>query len=855
MEIRELAISNCEREPIHIPGCIQSFGALIATDKHVELITHVSSNIGDFLGTSAQEALGQSISTLLSERVIHNLRNVAGHPTIESQRERVGTYLLNHQNLDISLHRCGPHFLIEVEPVSPQDHHNQTAFAQARLLLARLQDETATAALLQMAVRDLQRLTGFDRVMAYQFLPDGAGEVVAEALLDDDLEPYLGLRYPASDIPQQVRAIALKMPIRAIADIHAPLADLIAADPNADPLDLSLTQVRAVSPIHLEYLANMGVQASMNLAIIVRRGLWGLFAFHHKSAKLLSPDFRSTCDLFGQLFSLKFQQVLEEERFNARKRTTSAITQVIQALTNSGSFTQTVQGLGQQLCTMLSAHGLAIIAQHEIETFGDVPALGLIQELVEQVQTNPSPDLVPFENLSQLNFSNPNQLNKTAGALCLGLSPSDQVFVIFFRNEMIYEVRWAGSPEKDIVEGPNGPRLRPRASFAEYRETIAGQCQPWSSLESEVALELRTGLMQLAISQGEVQQQEWLRQQRQQDLLIAELNHRVKNILALIRSISRQTRHSTTSIEEYTLLLDRRIAALAYAHDLVAGHSLEWPSLHNLLTTELRPYLAEAERQVSMTGINVGLKANFVPMFALVIHELITNSAKYGALSIPTGKVDIRWMEQDGGLAFYWRESNGPAVFPPKRRGFGRTLIERAIPFEFEGEANIRFPASGVQVDFWLPTELILFQTGESDVPNTSSPPSPEIEESDPASGRVLLVEDNMLLALEMENSLGGLGFVRVDTAPRVKLALKLLRQEEYILGILDINLKEEKSFIVAEQLLKRQIPFLFTTGYDSKFTIPEALDHVPRLKKPINEDQLNTAIQQLLGETGDTTS
>ncbi|UJB69433.1 GAF domain-containing protein [Acaryochloris sp. 'Moss Beach'] len=846
MERRELAISNCDREPVHIPGCIQTFGALIATGKHIETITHVSSNISDFVDVSPGDALGQPLNTLLPEDVIHTLRNIAGHPTIESQRERAGVYPLHQHTLDISLHRCGAHFLIELEPVASAQLDSQSAFTQVRMLLARLQEETTTPALLQMAVKDLQRVTEFDRVMAYQFLPDGAGEVVAEAMTDD-LDPYLGLRYPASDIPQQVRGMALRMPIRAISNIDAPTADLIAADSAADPLDLSLTHMRAVSPIHLEYLANMGVQSSMNVAIIVRRQLWGLFAFHHKSVKLLSPDYRSTCDLFGQLFSLKFQLVLEEERFNTRKRTTSAISQFVQKLTSSGRFTQTVQALGEQLCSMLSAQGLAVIAKQEIQTHGDVPTHGIIRELVHQVQTHPCPDLIPLENLSQLNRLSTTQLGKTAGALCLGIAPSDDVFVIFFRHEMIYEVRWAGSPEKEIVEGANGPRLRPRTSFAEYREKIAGQCKPWSVLETEVALELRTGLMQLAISQGEVQQQEWLRQRRQQDLLIAELNHRVKNILALIRSISRQTRHSTTSIEEYTLLLDRRIAALAHAHDLVAGHGLEWPSLQNLVMTELRPYLGESEHQVSFSGPEAGLKANFVPMFALVIHELITNSAKYGALSVSAGKVDVRWKEQDGGLAIYWKESDGPTVFPPKRKGFGRTLIERAIPFEFEGEATLRFPRTGVQVNFWLPAHLILFQDDQPEVSSTPMPAFQSEEEPDLAPGHVLIVEDNMLLALEMENLLESLGFNDIDTAPRVKQAIKLLAQETYILGILDINLKEENSFDIARELIRRRIPFMFTTGYNSKFTLPEDLAIVPMLKKPIDGEQLNLTIHQLL--------
>ena len=846
MDTRELAISNCNREPIHIPGCIQPFGALIATDQKLEYVSHASTNLEAFLGVSGQDALGQAVPAILNEQVTHNLRNVAGYPTITSQRECVGSYVIGHQTFDVSLHRSDNHYLIELEKIPAENPQNQAAFVKARLLLARLQETTDTSSLLQLAVKDLQRVTGFDRVMAYQFLPDGAGEVVAE-VKNDDLDPYLGLRYPASDIPEQVRAIALKMPIRAIADIQDKPADLLAADPERAPLDLSLTHVRAVSPIHVEYLANMGVQSAMNLAIIVRRQLWGLIAFHHNSSKLLSPDYRTTCELFGQLFSLKLQQVLEEERFNTRKRNSSALSQVANEFKISSSFTQTVTALGGKLCTMLSAHGMAVVSQQNVETYQEVPSQEIILELVQQVLSTPAPDLVPFENLTQLNQIAPAQLGKSAGALVLGISPGDQIFVIFFRNEIVYDVRWAGSPKKEIVEGSYGPRLQPRASFDEYRETIVGQCQSWSSSDSEVALELRMSLMQLAIRQGDVQQQDWLRLQRQQDLLIAELNHRVKNILALIRSISRQTRESTTTIEEYTILLDRRIAALAYAHDLVAGEGLEWPSLSTLLSIEFRPYLADKDQQVSIAGAEVGLKANFVPMFALVIHELVTNSAKYGALSVSTGKVDIRWMEQDGGLAFYWRESGGPGVFPPKRRGFGRTLIERAIPFEFEGEASIRFPISGVQVDFWLPEQIILFQTGEPDLSSISSSPPQERENPDQFSGRVLIVEDNMLLALEMENTLESLGFVQIDTAPRVKQAFKLLNQEEYILGILDVNLKDENSFVVAEQLLDRQIPFLFATGYDSNFVMPAHLSQMTMLKKPIDKEQLDAAIQVLL--------
>jgi light-regulated signal transduction histidine kinase (bacteriophytochrome)/CheY-like chemotaxis protein len=839
MHSEALAISNCDREPIHIPGIIQPFGSLIAVDRSLEIITHAAENLQSFLGVEAEVVLGQPLDQLFSATLCHDLMNVACLPAI--QRQRLGKHELTGQPLDVSLHRSGDRWIIELEPLGGDPSSSISSVTRVQSILGHLQGQTESSAMLKKAVQALRWVTGFDRIIAYQLLPGGAGEVVAEACSSRN-EPYLGLRYPASDIPQRVREIALRMPVRAIADITAEPVSILSCEAEA-PLDLSLTYLRGISPIHVEYLINMGVKASTTLAIVVQGNLWGLFTCHHSSPKLLSPDLRSSCEIFSQLFSLKLQQALAEEQLQSRRRITSATRNLFETPTETFRFAQAAPLLNETLCPLMHADGIAVVDHGQVEISGDTPNQSTVLDLIHQCQS--ATGIVPIEQLQQLPLSSEAELGQSAGALVLTISSAEELYVVFFRNEISYQIRWGGNPKKEIVEDQFGPRLQPRASFEEYIESVSGHCQPWSLADMDAALELRTGLLHLAISQVGVIEQEALQQQRQQDLLIAELNHRVKNILALIRSIIRQTKESATSVEEYASMLESRIAALALAHDLVAGSGLTWPQLDELLKIEFRPYLAESEHRVQLVGPAVGLKANFVPTLVLVLHELTTNAAKYGALSVPEGQVEVRWYPEDGGLALSWRERQGPPVSVPRRRGFGRNLIERSIAYEFEGESRLRFVPAGVEADFWIPNEYILWQ---SDIVN-STESCPLRVEPTPQSprGQVLIVEDNMLIAMELESTLHSLGFQPIDTAPRVSSALKLLKTETYRLGLLDINLKDEVSFAIAEVFQERQIPFLFTTGYDSKYEVPPHLATVPRLRKPIEIESLTQMIQQLL--------
>ena len=842
----EIALSNCAQEPIHIPGAVQSFGALLATDRALDYVTHVSANLGTLLGwgndrTSA-DVLGKPLDTVLPGELVHDLNNACGLSMVMVQRHRLGIYEIQGQSLDVSLHCRLTRSLIELEPVTSNGDTHTPLVLRAKSML---EQSSSSDELIALAVKELRNTTGFARVVAYRFLADGAGEVVAEAR-SHGIESYLGLRYPASDIPEQARDLYSETGVRVIADIHTAPIPILAFDTTEPPLDLSLSLVRAVSPTHVKYLENMGVGASMSMTITVNGQLWGLFALHHMQPKIISPDLQTVVELFRQLFSLQLQQALAEERFRDRKRTASTLDNLLSIQSEQSTprnwksiITQSIQ----QLCQLLSAHGMATVStQQVLATEGDVPPTSAILALVNHYNNRAQTDIITTECLQQLDIPAIETWGTSAGALCFTIPSDEPLHLVFFRNEISNTIRWAGNPNgKELIEDTSAPRLRPRRSFEEYKEIVEGRCSPWVSSELNTALEIRSNLIRLA----KVKVQDF--QQRQQSLLVAELNHRVKNILALIRSIARQTEKSSLSLVDYTKTLERRIAALSAAHDLVTGHGLEWPNLRNLLAIELRPYLNDIKPRVKLIGPVVGLSANFVPTFVLVLHELTSNAAKYGALSVTEGKVSVRWSEFNGGIKLSWKESNGPRVTSPQRRGFGQDLIERAIPYEFEGEAAIWFLPTGVEAEFWLPNTLIRWEQEQKTETNSIKdiPAANPIAQAKQTS--ILVLEDSLLVAMEMECMLKNIGFEAITAAANVNRALTCLQQNSYQLCLLDIDLKKETSFEVAYFLLEQGIPFAFISGYNSKYTIPETLKSVPLLKKPISEARLEESIIALL--------
>lgn len=276
-------LTNCDREPIHILGTIQPIGFLVALDGHWN-ITRVSANVGEFFpGESAEALIGRPAEGIFGKAAIHGIRNRLAMLRGPDAVERIFgcTMFDGIDPFDVAVHMSGEEIVIEAEPGSAE-HGDATG--TVRSMIARLDQSADMTAFFNEGARQVRALSGFDRVMVYRFAPDASGEVIAESARSG-IGSFLGLRYPATDIPAQARELYRRNLLRVITSVNAAPVPILSGP--TKPLDLSMSMLRAVSPIHLEYLRNMGVEASMSISIVVEGRLWGLFACHHYSLSLI----------------------------------------------------------------------------------------------------------------------------------------------------------------------------------------------------------------------------------------------------------------------------------------------------------------------------------------------------------------------------------------------------------------------------------------------------------------------------------------------------------------------------------------------------------------------------------------
>ena len=837
-------ITNCDREPIHVLGTIQPFGFLLAVSADW-LIARASTNTAEFIGHAHDALLGRPLAEVISAEAFHLIRNRVTMLRIADDIERVFSLPLidGRAPFDVAVHFSGSQVVIEAEPAKGDEIE---AASLVRSMMSRLNASDTMAAFFREGARQVRAATGFDRVMVYRFDNTGSGEVVAEALRPG-VDSFLGLNYPASDIPAQARALYLRNLFRIIADVRAtPVPILPRLNAGGEALDQSLSVLRAVSPIHIEYLSNMGVDASLSISIVVGGRLWGLFACHHYEPRLPSFAQRSAAELFGQLFSMTLESRERRETAEYETRARLIAERLMASTAQDNALLSNADWLGEIILDTIPADGVGVFVNGAVSLSGLTPTKPDFMALITFLQRQASSQVFATDHIASLLPDAAQYANRAAGFVSIPVSRMPRDYVVLFRSEKLRSVRWAGNQEKEIEYGPNGPRLTPRKSFEEWSELVKGKAQPFKEAELRVAEALRVALMEvvlrLAEAAGEVRQ----RAHEQQKLLIAELNHRVRNILALIRGLVGQGRRSKIDAEVFLATLDNRVQALARAHDQITADRWGPARLIDLIETEAHAYLTERRDRIQLIGPNVLVDPKAFTVLALVIHELMTNSAKHGALS-DSGAIRISWrIDQTGSLMIDWIESGGPAVTAPTRRGFGSTIIERSIPHELGGKAEVHFRLAGLEANFCVPSRFVatvLPDAGPNKVAVRAAP-----TEKRPLEGRsVFLVEDSMILALDSEDALRDLGAKSVLVAASVDQARKMMQSGPVDVAVLDFNLGMETSLGVADDLMAAKIPFVFATGYGEALELPPRFSGVRIVKKPYNADDLAVALSALL--------
>lgn len=836
-------LTNCDREPIHLISAIQPMGFLIAVSTDW-LISRVSANAPDFLGRTADTLLGTSLRDVLAVEAVHTLRNrlaiLRGRDAVE---RAFGVQLVEDGGrFDLAVHMSNGEVVIEAEPSEAAGDFNPSATVQS--MLGRLNRLTDLGSLLSEAARQVRALTGHDRVMIYRFHPDGSGEVVAERVRTG-LEPFLGLRYPASDIPRQARALLERNVVRVVADIEAvPTAVVPQLGATGAPLDLSMSTLRAHSAMHVEYLKNMGVRATLTISLLRGGRLWGLISCHHSAPRQVSYERRTAAELFAQVLSLLIETREREAISDYEQRARRLHDSLMAAIVENGSTAANLAVMADRISEIVACDGMAIRIGDETVLTGSTPTLERMASLTRFLDQSAASQVLAVHDLGKVHPPARDYADRAAGMLAIPVSRTPRDYLIFFRREIAQSVTWAGDPAKSVEVGPNGTRLTPRKSFEAWREIIRGQSAAWTEPELRAADALRVTVMEVVLRLTGLADHERELASQRQDLLIAELNHRVRNILGLIRGLISQSKGGATNVESFAATIGGRIQALARAHDQITESNWGPRPLEGLITTETAAYVGGGVPRVHVDGPRVLLEPQAFATMALVLHEMVTNAAKYGALSDRSGRVVVEWTLVDGDLVIIWREMGGPSVQAPTRRGFGSTIIERSVPHDLQGEASIQYPLNGVVARFVVPSRFVDYEGDRPPIAAIQPAPADVLH----LSGCVLLVEDSMIIALDAEEMLLSLGAERVVTASGVYEAMRSLDHQTPTFALLDVNLGSEMSFPVADRLRQMGVPYMFATGYGDEIKLPPGHRDCAVVKKPYSSESIAAAAHAMLG-------
>ncbi|MFC4454157.1 ATP-binding protein [Deinococcus sonorensis] len=484
--------TNCEREPIHIPGSVQPHGVLLVL-SHDLTILQASANARTLLGLDPDELLGQPLGHVAEQREVQALRRFLDSGGYAGGQFTSTLRFGPRRELDATVQRSGDRLLLELEPRDPDT--SSEFYHVIKNALSALETAPDLASLTQRAAEQVRALTGFDRVMIYRFAPDDSGLVIAEAK-QPELHPFLGHRFPESDIPRQARALYVQHLIRLTADVNAAPAPLVPVlDPESgQPVNLGGAVLRSTSPVHLQYLRNMGVGSSLSVSIVQDGRLWGLISCHHTTGRVISQPTRSALEFLARVLNLQVKAKLEQEIAQFRQQRQEVQRRIADRLSSSLTPLQTLAEPDLGLMTLLDCGGLAMHFDGQLQLMGQTPAPEQVMALIQWLREQPN-DLYATDALSSEWPPAEADERVASGLLAISVSGGWQEALLWFRPELPQTVAWGGDPTKPVERAADGSaQLTPRHSFDTYIQQVRGRSEPWHQGEIAEAQDLRRAL-------------------------------------------------------------------------------------------------------------------------------------------------------------------------------------------------------------------------------------------------------------------------------------------------------------------------------------------------------------------------